>query len=198
MKKALLLFFALVTLSASAQISCLDSLKTYIDYEKVKPMVLVNGKPYKKPLNQLDSTKITHLYILLDEAATTRFKKAGKNGAIMVSMFKDKNSDTLTYAAHDTPPKFKGGRASSFSSWVEQQMKYPVFAEDARIETTVRLVFTVGPSGLLSHVRIFDSDNPAFNNEVMRVVGLSPIWQPASYKGEPKPYAVSMPINFRL
>lgn len=198
MKVCLTLLLMYFTLSASAQISYLDSLKTYINYEKVKPLVVVNGKPYKKPLSQLDSTKITQLYILLDEAATTRFKKAGKNGAIMVSMLKDKNSDTLTYAAHDTPPKFKGGRASSFSSWVEQQMKYPVFAEDARIETTVTLIFTVEPSGRLGRVRIFHSDNPAFDNEVMRVVGLSPIWQPASYKGEPKPYAVSMPINFRL
>lgn len=198
MKVCLTLLLMYFTLSASAQISYLDSLKTYINYEKVKPLVVVNGKPYKKPLSQLDSTKITQLYILLDEAATTRFKKAGKNGAIMVSMLKDKNSDTLTYAAHDTPPKFKGGGASSFSSWVEQQMKYPVFAEDARIETTVTLIFTVEPSGRLGRVRIFHSDNPAFDNEVMRVVGLSPIWQPASYKGEPKPYAVSMPINFRL
>lgn len=198
MKKALLLFFALVTLSASAQISYLDSLKTYIDYEKVKPMVLVNSKAYKKPLSQLDSTKIKSFYILLGEAAIERFGREGRNGMIDIQLREESDSDSIMYMAIDTPAKFNGGGRVEFSNWVMRNVSYPDIALQSERGGIVIVAFAVNKDGTINDVKIDISTNMLFNDEALRVVKSSPPWTPASYKGNPLKIISTIPIQFMI
>jgi len=83
------------------------------------------------------------------------------------------------YAFKDTIVKavFDGG-ISYFWSFLRENIVYPKFALDHKLNGDVVVGFTIDKSGAIQNVHIVNGLFPCFNEEVMRVMKSSPMWTP--------------------
>ena len=99
----------------------------------------------------------------------------------------------------DVKPSFRGHHdLSLFTEWVNKNLKYPKDAQDARIEGTVKLQFTVGTNGGVQEVQILQGVYPSLDNEALRVVRSSPKWKPGMKDGKPIRVTYTFSVTFVL
>lgn len=79
----------------------------------------------------------------------------------------------------ENKPTFMGGDANEFSKWVNERLVYPEDAKKAGIQGRVTLFFTVGADGRVGNVKVLRGVYPSLDAEAVRVVSMSPAWQPA-------------------
>ncbi|MDR0510338.1 MAG: energy transducer TonB [Rikenellaceae bacterium] len=99
----------------------------------------------------------------------------------------------------DEIPRFMGGDPSeTFRKWTLGRLAYPSAAAVKRIAGVVVVAFIIEVDGTLTgHEAIFSAD-PALSAEALRVVRLSPPWEPAKRNGEPIKMRYIQPIEFGL
>lgn len=106
--------------------------------------------------------------------------------------------DTLkVYTVVDTPPVPIGG-LSEFLKLIAINLKYPAQARQRGIEGQVLVGFIVDQLGEIRNIHILKSLDPACDEEVMRVISLSPAWQPGINEGEAVPVKLVLPVVFNL
>lgn len=94
-------------------------------------------------------------------------------------------------------PTFNGENISSFNRWVASKLKYPEGAMKNNIEEgTVMIKLTVDKSGSLRDIKAISSPDKSFEDEAIRVIQLSPLWEPGRYKGVPISISVMIPVKF--
>jgi len=93
--------------------------------------------------------------------------------------------------AFDHLPEYPGG-PQSFLKFVIKNLHYT----KEMINGKVIVSFDVNVNGKLSNFKIIRGLNTFNNNEVIRVLKLSPKWQPATLKGKPVVMNYAVPVNF--
>ena len=109
--------------------------------------------------------------------------------------------DGVTYIMHlaDTRPTFNGGDADvEFYRFAYSRLVYPQEAVDERIEGRVIVEFFIDVDGSLTDARIVRSVHPLLDEEVLRVVRLSPKWSPGIRREQPVRVRYQMPFIFAL
>ena len=108
--------------------------------------------------------------------------------------------DGVTYIhLVDTKPTFNGSNADvEFQRFAYSRLVYPQKAVDERIEGRVIVEFIIDAEGSLTNARIVRSVHPLLDNEVLRVVRLSPKWSPGVLRGQPVRVRYQMPFAFAL
>ena len=105
----------------------------------------------------------------------------------------------IPFSLLEVKPTFQGGEAgTSFSKWVNENLKYPQAAKDAGVQGRVTLQFTVYPDGSVRDTKVLRGVNPDLDAEALRVVSASPDWTPGYVKGEPVKVTYTFPVIFRL
>jgi TonB family protein len=94
-------------------------------------------------------------------------------------------------------PKFKGG-LEGFKRFILDGIKYPEIARQNREEGQVYLKFTVDKEGNVIKAKIIKADKEYFNEEVMRVLKLSPKWIPGRKDGKLINVTITIPISFKI
>jgi len=94
-------------------------------------------------------------------------------------------------------PKFKGG-LEGFKRFVLDGIKYPEVARQNKEEGQVYLKFTIDKEGNLIKAEIIKEDKEYFNEEVMRVLKLSPKWIPGRKDGKLINVTITIPISFKI
>lgn len=92
-------------------------------------------------------------------------------------------------------PKFIGGE-EALKSWIEENISYPVMAENNGVEGKVVVAFDVNPDGFIGNVRIEESANPLLDDEVVSKINDMPRWIPAFQNGRAVKVKYTLPINF--
>ena len=105
--------------------------------------------------------------------------------------------DTTIYTKVDTLPNFKGG-LKAFGSFLAQNLKYPKVAKDNKIEGRVFARFVVEKDGKLSQIKIVRGIGGGCDEETMRVLKLSPKWNPGTNKGKQVRVQYTVPVLFSL
>ena len=105
--------------------------------------------------------------------------------------------DDFFYAVEDMP-KFKGGDLNTFCKYIAGNIEYPGEAAVNGVEGTVNLSFVVDETGKVTRIKIIRGVNPDLDKEAIRVVGLSPDWEPGRQSGKAVKVKFSIPIPFRL
>ena len=100
--------------------------------------------------------------------------------------------------ADDHKPTFQGQNMNTFAKWVDARLKYPKEARKLRIEGRVTLVFTVDKAGEVKNIKVLRSVDPLLDAEAVRVVGMSPLWEPAVQYGRKVNFKVTFPVIFSL
>ena len=105
----------------------------------------------------------------------------------------------VPFAMLEVKPTFQGGEAgTSFSKWVNENLKYPQAAKDAGAQGRVLLQFTVYPDGSVRDAKVLRGVHPDLDAEALRIVSASPDWTPGYVKGEPVKVVYTFPVIFQL
>ncbi len=92
-----------------------------------------------------------------------------------------------------------GGSLETFRTWVQGQIKYPPQAIESGITGRVLMSFIIeGEDGSLSNFHILQSNYLPFTEEVLRVMELSPRWEPGTKNGKPCNISYKLPIDFKM
>ena len=106
---------------------------------------------------------------------------------------------TEPYQLVDVMPEFKGG-IDSLMSFVRQNLKYPEWERENKVEGKVFVTFVVDKNGEIKDPNILRSAEGSknFDKEVIRVISSMPDWTPGQQDGKNVDVQFNLPINFKL
>jgi len=108
--------------------------------------------------------------------------QADKNGIFMVV---------------DKMPEYPGG-INELLLYISHHVKYPVDAQEKRIQGKIIVRFVVTKSGKIDNAEVIRGLYPAIDKEGLRVINSLPDWIPGEQKGEKVPVWYTIPITFKL
>ena len=107
----------------------------------------------------------------------------------------DKTKATST---PDVMPEFKGG-LPALMRYLEESMKYPVQAQEAKKEGMAAVSFVIDKDGNVKDVEIQESaGDTALDTEAIRVVKSMPQWTPGTVGGKAVDVKYTIPLQFKL
>ncbi|MCL2560716.1 MAG: energy transducer TonB [Rikenellaceae bacterium] len=143
-----------------------------------------------------DDTKIEVNPVFVDFDPWTDFNS---NPTSSVEIWGDPEIDELFLSA-EFMPKFQGGDINTtFRRWVNERVVYPQMAASMGVTGTVTLQFVIERDGSLTNIEVFNSSGDSMlDNEAVRVLRQSPLWEPGKQGDRPVRVAHTMPIVFQL
>jgi protein TonB len=94
--------------------------------------------------------------------------------------------------------KFMEGDINVFRDWVQQNLVYPQEAVKQKIFCKILVKFSIDENGKLYQAEIHQGVHPLIDNEAIRVILSSPLWEPAKLNGEDVKQSFIMPVIFLL
>jgi TonB family protein len=127
---------------------------------------------------------------------TVSYENRFEHGVLVYSsQVKSYKPSGEVFVKFDTQPQFKGG-IQKFAKFLIHNIRYPIDARRNWVQGRVIVDFTVEPDGTLSHVRAVAGIRDGCDEEAVRVIKMSPLWQPATKDGKPVRAAFSVPVAF--
>ena len=94
-------------------------------------------------------------------------------------------------------PSFPGGN-SALMEYLQQNVKYPVVAQENGVQGRVVVSFVVEKDGSIADVKVVRSVDPSLDKEAARVVKSMPRWIPGKQNGSAVRVKYNVPVSFRL
>jgi len=94
-------------------------------------------------------------------------------------------------------PEFPGGSAAMMS-FLSNNIKYPVVAQENGIFGRVTCSFVVNIDGSIVDIEVIRGVDPSLDKEAMRVISTMPRWTPGEQRGRPVRVRFTLPVQFRL
>ncbi|MBK8499080.1 MAG: TonB family protein [Flavobacteriales bacterium] len=112
------------------------------------------------------------------------------------------NDGSRTRTAHvflgvDQQPEFPGGM-EALVRYLQENLRYPKSAMEAKAEGTVHVSFKVKADGQIAFVSVKRGVRKDLDDEALRVVNAMPAWKPGISKGKTVEAEMVLPISFRL
>lgn len=102
------------------------------------------------------------------------------------------------YYKVDKMPRFQGKKSDHFRYFVTENLKYPEEAVKNKLLGKVYVSFTIDKEGNLVDADVIRSAHPVLDAEALRVINLSPKWEPGENKGEKVNVRYTFPVVFAL
>ncbi|MRX47760.1 M56 family metallopeptidase [Pedobacter puniceum] len=113
-----------------------------------------------------------------------------------VKVYGYKNEEVVSNDV-DVLPMFKGG-PQKFPEFLMKNLQYPIEAKEKKIEGRVIVNFIVEKDGSLSDIKILRGVSKELDEEALRVIKLSPNWEPGQQNGKVVRVNFALPISFNL
>ena len=94
-------------------------------------------------------------------------------------------------------PQFPGG-AVEFMKWLTKNLKYPVSAQQRKIQGRVVAQFIVNKDGTISDLQLVEHLDSQCDREALRVLRMMPNWKPGVMNAKTCRTKVCIPIVFKL
>ncbi|MBQ9532389.1 MAG: energy transducer TonB [Prevotella sp.] len=94
-------------------------------------------------------------------------------------------------------PSFTGGNGA-LMQWLNENVKYPVVAQENGVSGRVIVSFVVERDGSITDVQVVRSVDPALDKEAARAVKSMPKWIPGKQNGQAVRVKYNVPVLFRL
>lgn len=101
------------------------------------------------------------------------------------------------YVSIEKIPEYPGG-IDKFRDYLRDNIKYPPMANEAGIQGTVYVNFTVEKDGSLTDVRVERKVGSGLDEEAMRVIRASKKWIPGIQNGRAVRVKYNVPVSFKL
>lgn len=107
-------------------------------------------------------------------------------------------TDTVRYTILEQPATFVGGM-EALGRFLAQNLRYPVDAQQAKVEGRVFISFVINTDGSVADVAVVKGLGFGTEEEAMRVVkATTGRWKPGVQRGRPVRVKYSLPINFSV
>ncbi len=106
--------------------------------------------------------------------------------------------EAIPFQLVEEKPSFMGGDANQFSVWVNKRLVYPEIAKENGVQGRVTLQFTVEKDGTVTKVKVLRGVDPSLDKEAVRVVSMSPKWNPGKQRDRAVPVTYTFPVYFQL
>lgn len=110
----------------------------------------------------------------------------------------DSDVESIPFQLVETKPLFDGGDISKFTQWVQGHLIYPALAKKDGIQGRVTLQFNVNADGSVSRVKVLRGVDPTLDEEAVRIVSMSPKWEPGKQRGRAVTVSYTFPVIFQL
>ena len=107
------------------------------------------------------------------------------------------NEQEVFFVVEDMPT-FQGQSSNAFRIYIQQNLKYPIIAQENGISGRVFVQFDVNAKGEITNVVVVRGVDPSLDKEAIRVVKSSPKWTPGKQRGRPVRVRFTFPIVFQL
>ena len=101
------------------------------------------------------------------------------------------------YEVVEEMPEFPGG-SHALSNYLYNNVKYPIMAQQNKVQGRVTCEFVITNEGKVINVRISESRDPYLDAEAKRVIAAMPKWIPGRHHGERVNTRYSVPVTFTL
>lgn len=108
-----------------------------------------------------------------------------------------KSADGEAFDVVEQMPEFPGGM-EAMMHFLNENIKYPKEAFDAKQQGRVIVQFVVEKDGSVSNAHVVKSVSPSLDAEAVRVLSIMPNWKAGRQKGEPVRVKYTVPVSFRL
>jgi protein TonB len=96
-------------------------------------------------------------------------------------------------------PTFNGGNPKlEFYKFILKHLRYPDVPAQNNVSGRVVIKFVINPEGRLVNAEVIQGVHPDLDNEALRVVNLSPRWEPGIQSGHRVSVTYVFPISFVL
>ena len=133
----------------------------------------------------------------MDEMTVVAMAPEEKQQAVKTEPVKTEKGEEVIFQVVEQMPEFPGGMGEAMK-FLAKNMKYPVAAQQAKIEGRVIVQFVVERDGSVSDVKVMRGVSPELDAEAVRVVSMMPKWIPGKQRGKAVAVKYTMPIMFRL
>lgn len=169
------------------------------------PLVTLDGVITKEPIAVINSklgAELGTIKYLTGKEATDKYGEAGKNG--VTEIYSRKKAAELGIKipfrrnGPDDYPTFQGDNYTKFPDWVVSQIKYPAEATAKGIQGRIIVNYAVEVDGTISKVSLMGKPDPLLGDAAVKVVQVSPKWDPAKNPEAKDPYSSMVAIKFEL
>jgi protein TonB len=116
---------------------------------------------------------------------------------VIIEEIPDEPQVETTFLPFEDQASFKGGR-QAWAKFLTSNLKYPIQAQRMGIEGRVTLSFIVSADGRLSDIEVLRGIGAGCDEEAIRVLQQSPLWNPGKQRGIPVNSRMQMNIVFKL
>lgn len=106
--------------------------------------------------------------------------------------------EPVPFQSAEVKPMFQGGDANNFAKWVNEHLIYPEDAQKAKKQGRVVVQFTITKTGKMENVKVLRGTFKSLDEEALRIVKSSPVWEPGKMQGKAVDVTYTFPIIFRL
>ena len=103
----------------------------------------------------------------------------------------------VVFVVVESMPAFPGGDAALFK-YLNDNIKYPVIAQESGIQGRVICQFVVNRDGSIVDIEVVRSVDKSLDAEAIRVIKNMPRWTPGKQRGKTVRVKYTLPVNFRL
>ena len=107
------------------------------------------------------------------------------------------DDDKTSFPVINCQPKFPGG-SEALVYWIRNNLRYPVLAEEQRIEGDVVCAFWIEKDGSVNNTYVIRSSHELLSKEALRVMKFMPRWIPGRENGQAIRVRYTIPFTFRL
>jgi len=101
------------------------------------------------------------------------------------------------YVVVDQMPEFPGG-PNGLGNFIRSNQSYPREALDAKVEGIVTASFIIEKDGKVTNPTIVLSLGHGCDEEVLRLIGMMPVWKPGIKDGKDVRVKLNIPVEFKL
>jgi len=109
----------------------------------------------------------------------------------------EEEDDNVVFVVVESMPSFPGGDAALFK-YLNDNIKYPVIAQESGIQGRVICQFVVNRDGSIVDIEVVRSVDKSLDAEAIRVIKNMPKWSPGKQRGKTVRVKYTLPVNFRL
>jgi len=141
----------------------------------------------------------TNLEINMEADFSTEIIPVVFDASASSSVVIEEEEEVILFAIIEDKPTFQGKDAETgFRDWVGKNTQYPAVAQENGITGRVFIEFTIDKDGSLTDIKILRGVDPLLDAEAMRVIKMSPKWQPGMQRGKAVKVKYTFPFFFQL
>lgn len=114
------------------------------------------------------------------------------------AVIEEVEEEPIPFQLLEEKPSFQGGDVNQFSKWVRENLIYPETAKENGVQGRVTVQARINSDGSLSDIKVLRGCDPELDKEAVRVISLSPKWEPGKQRGRAVPTTYTFPVIFTL